>query len=75
MELEAKLDEKKKEAQEKQKRILELQDKVREFSQMQSRVEEKTRHLEASNKERNILEKELIATRSEFAGVKRTLGI
>lgn len=75
MELEAKLDEKKKEAQEKQKRILELQDKVREFSQMESQVEEKTRRLEASNKERDILEKELIATRSELASVKRTLGI
>ncbi|XP_071572923.1 citron Rho-interacting kinase isoform X2 [Temnothorax nylanderi] len=73
MELEAKLDEKRKEAQEKQKRILELQDKVREFSQMESQVEQKTRRLETSNKERDILEKELIATRSELAGVKRTL--
>ncbi|KAL0105773.1 hypothetical protein PUN28_015885 [Cardiocondyla obscurior] len=73
MELEAKLDEKKKEAQEKQKRIIELQDKVREFCQMESKVEEKARRLEASNKERDIFEKELIATRSELAGIKRTL--
>ncbi|XP_036141937.1 citron Rho-interacting kinase isoform X2 [Monomorium pharaonis] len=73
MELESKLDEKKKEVQEKQKKILELQDKVRGFSQMESRVEEKTRRLETSNKERDMLEKELIATRSELAGIKRTL--
>lgn len=75
MELETKLDEKTKEVQEKQKRILELQDKVRGFSQMESQVEEKTRKLEASNKERDILEKELIAARSQLAGVKRTLGM
>ncbi|RLU24886.1 hypothetical protein DMN91_002977 [Ooceraea biroi] len=70
---EAKLDEKKKEAQEKQKKILELEDKLRKFSQMESHVEEKTRKLEASNKERDILEKELKSTRSELSGVKRTL--
>jgi len=74
MELETKLDEKKKEVQEKQKRILELQDKVRGFSQMESQIEEKTRKLEASNKERDMLEKELITTKSELAGIKRTLG-
>lgn len=75
IELEAKLNEKKKEVQKKQKEILELQDKVREFSRMESQVEEKIRKLEASNKERDILEKELIATRSQLAGIKRTLGI
>lgn len=75
MALEAKLDEKKKEVQEKQKKILELQDKVREFTQIESQILEKKRRLEASNKERDILEKELIATRSQLAGVKRTLGI
>ncbi|KYQ54715.1 Citron Rho-interacting kinase [Trachymyrmex zeteki] len=73
MELETKLDEKNKEIQEKQKRIFELQDQIRRFSQMESQVEEKTRKLEASNKERDILEKELITTRSELAGIKRTL--
>ncbi|KAG5324664.1 KIBRA protein, partial [Acromyrmex heyeri] len=73
MELETKLDVKNKEIQEKQKRIFELQDQVRRFSQMESQVEEKTRKLEASNKERDILEKELITTRSELAGIKRTL--
>lgn len=76
MELETKLDEKKKELQEKQmqRKIHELQDKVREFSQMESQLEEKTRRLQTSNRERDILEKELIATRSELAGIKRTLG-
>lgn len=75
MELETKLDEKKKELQEKQmqRKIHELQDKVREFSQMESQLEEKTRRLQTSNRERDILEKELIATRSELAGIKRTL--
>lgn len=75
MELEAKLDKKEKDAQVKQKKILELQDKVREFTQMEFQVKEKTRQLEASNMKRNISEKELIATRSELASVKSTLGI
>lgn len=75
MELEAKLDKKEKNVQEKQKKILELQDKVREFSHMEFQVKEKTRQLEASNMKRNIFEKELIATRSELAGIKSTLGI
>lgn len=74
LELEAKLDKKGKEAQEKQKKIFELQDKVREFSQMEFQVKEKTRQLDASNMKRNIFEKELIATRSELASVKSTLG-
>ncbi|KAL6430432.1 hypothetical protein ACFW04_007807 [Cataglyphis niger] len=75
MELETKLDEKKKELQEKQmqRKIHELQDKVRELSQIESQLEEKTQRLQTSNKERDILEKELIATRSELAGIKRTL--
>lgn len=74
MELKVKLDEREKEAQEKHKKILELQDKVREFSQMEFQVKEKTRQLEATNMKRNIFEKELIATRSELASVKSTLG-
>lgn len=76
MELETKLDEKKKELQEKQmqRKIHELQDKVRELSQIESQLEEKTRRLQTSNKERDILEKELITTRSELASLKRTLG-
>lgn len=74
MDLETKLDAKKKEVQEKQKKILELQDKVREFSQMESQLAEKIRRLGTSNKERDILEKELITTRSELASIKRTLG-
>ncbi|KYN01848.1 Citron Rho-interacting kinase [Cyphomyrmex costatus] len=77
MEFKTKLDEKAKEVQEKQKNILELQDQVRgnlwRISQVESQVEEKTRKLEASNKEKDIFEKELISTRSELAGIKRTL--
>ncbi|XP_043502647.1 citron Rho-interacting kinase-like isoform X1 [Polistes fuscatus] len=73
MELEMQLDRKKKEVQEKQKKILELQDKVREVVQMEYQLEEKVKRLEASNKERDRLERELIATRSELATVNRTL--
>lgn len=62
-----------KEVQEKQKKILE-QEKVREFSQMEIQLEDKTRRLKAFNKERDVLEKELITTKSELAGIKRTLG-
>lgn len=74
MELEMQLDYKKKEIQEKQKKILELQDKVREIVQLEYQLEEKVKRLEASNKERDKLERELITTRSELAAVKRTLG-
>ncbi|XP_046818250.1 citron Rho-interacting kinase-like isoform X1 [Vespa crabro] len=73
MELEMQLDYKKKEIQEKQKKILELQDKVREIVQLEHQLEEKVKRLEASNKERDKLERELITTRSELAAVKRTL--
>ncbi|KAI4502502.1 hypothetical protein M0802_002414 [Mischocyttarus mexicanus] len=73
MELETQLDRKKKEVQEKQKKILELQDKVREIVQMEHQLEEKVKRLDASNKERDRLERELISTRSELATIKRTL--
>ncbi|EFN89137.1 Citron Rho-interacting kinase [Harpegnathos saltator] len=66
MEFEAKLA-KRREVQEK------IIDKARQISQIEMQLEEKSRRLEASNKERDILEKELITTRSELAGVKRTL--
>lgn len=49
-------------------------DKNKQVSQIEVQLEEKSRRLEASNKERDILEKELITTRSELAGVRRTLG-
>ncbi|CAK9811906.1 Citron rho-interacting kinase [Anthophora plagiata] len=72
-ELEAQLDTKKKEMQQKQKKIFELQDKVGQMMQLETQLQEKTRRLEAFSKERDILERELIATRSELTGIKRTL--
>ncbi|XP_014477058.1 PREDICTED: citron Rho-interacting kinase-like [Dinoponera quadriceps] len=63
---------KKKEIQEKQQ-ILKDKSLARQISQIEIQLEEKSRKLEAFNKERNILEKELISTRSELAGIKRTL--
>ncbi|XP_054009633.1 citron Rho-interacting kinase-like isoform X1 [Hylaeus anthracinus] len=72
-ELEAQLDNKKKELQEKQKKIFELQDKVSQMACLESQLEEKTKRLEVFSKEREILERELIATRSELNGIKRTL--
>lgn len=73
-ELEAQLDCKKKKLQEKQKKIFELQEKVSQMTCLETKVEEKTKRLEAFNKERDILERELVATRSELTGIKRTLG-
>ncbi|XP_076226839.1 fatty acid synthase [Nomia melanderi] len=72
-ELEAQLDNKKKELQEKQKKIFNLQDKVSQLAQLEMKLEEKTKRLETFNKERDILERELVATRSEVTGIKRTL--
>ncbi|KZC12653.1 PREDICTED: citron Rho-interacting kinase-like [Dufourea novaeangliae] len=72
-ELEAQLDNRKRELQEKQKKIFELQEKVGQLEQFEAKFEEKTKRLEAFNKERDILERELVATRSELTGVKRTL--
>lgn len=51
-----------------------MEDKARKSSQLETQLEEKTKKLEASNKERDILEKELKSTRSELSGIKRTLG-
>ncbi|OAD57942.1 Citron Rho-interacting kinase [Eufriesea mexicana] len=72
-ELEAQLDIKKKEIQEKQKTIFELQDKVSQVIQLEAQLLEKNKRLEAFNKERDIIERELVATRSELTGLKRTL--
>ncbi|XP_033319772.1 citron Rho-interacting kinase-like isoform X1 [Bombus bifarius] len=72
-ELEAQLDSKKKEIQEKQKKIFELQEKISCMTQLEAQLQEKSKRLEAFNKERDILERELIATKSELNGIKRTL--
>ncbi|XP_066594559.1 citron Rho-interacting kinase-like isoform X2 [Prorops nasuta] len=65
----------KKEFQEKQKKILELQDKEKEITKLYSHLEEKSRKLEAANRERDKFEKELVTTKSELAGIKRTLDL
>ncbi|XP_076382068.1 fatty acid synthase [Megalopta genalis] len=72
-ELEAQLDDKKRDLQEKQKMIFKLQGKVSQLAQLEAKLEEKTKRLEAFSKERDILERELITTRSEVSGIKRTL--
>ncbi|XP_043250640.1 citron rho-interacting kinase-like [Colletes gigas] len=72
-ELEAQLDSKKKDIQEKQKKIFELQEKVGKMACLETKLEEKKKRLEAFNKERDLLERELVSTRSELAGIKRTL--
>lgn len=68
-----------KEIREQQKKLLELQDKTstnfRMTSNLESQLEESTRRLEVSNRERDKFERELVTTKSELAGVKRTLGM
>lgn len=44
------------------------------MTQLEAQLQEKSKRLEAFNKERDILERELIATKSELNGIKRTLG-
>lgn len=44
------------------------------MTQLEVQLQEKSKRLEAFNKERDILERELIATKSELNGIKRTLG-
>lgn len=41
---------------------------------MELQLQEKIKRLEAFSKERDILEKELISTKAELTGIKRTLG-
>lgn len=66
------------EVREQKKKLLELQDKTesnfRMTSNLEAQLEEMTKRLEASNRERDKFERELITTKSELVGVKRTLG-
>ena len=66
------------EVREQKKKLLELQDKTesnyRMTSNLEHQVEEMTKRLEVANRERDKFERELVTTKSELAGVKRTLG-
>ncbi|XP_001605786.1 citron Rho-interacting kinase isoform X2 [Nasonia vitripennis] len=68
-----------KEVREQKKKLLELQDKTetnfRMTSNLEHQLEETTKRLEASNRERDKYERELVTTKSELAGVKRTLDL
>lgn len=68
-----------KEVREQKKKLLELQDQTesnyRMTSNLENQLEETTKRLEASNRERDKFERELVTTKSELAGVKRTLGM
>lgn len=67
-----------KEVREQQKKLLALQDKTvsqyKMTSNLENQLEEMTKKLEVSNRERDKYERELVTTKSELSGVKRTLG-
>ncbi|XP_058805938.1 citron rho-interacting kinase-like isoform X2 [Phymastichus coffea] len=68
-----------KEIREQKKKLLELQDKTesnyRMTSNLETQLENTTKRLDIANKERDKFEKELVNTKSELAGVKRTLDL
>jgi septal ring factor EnvC (AmiA/AmiB activator) len=68
-----------KEVREQKKKLLELQDKTasnyRMTSNLETQLDEMTKRLEVSHRERDKFERELVTTKSELAGIKRTLGI
>lgn len=67
-----------KEVREQQKKLLALQDKTvsqyKMTSNLEHQLEEMTKKIDVSNRERDKYERELVTTKSELAGVKRTLG-
>lgn len=77
-EIETQLEAKKKELQDCQKKLLSLEDKAnansRQCSSLEFQLDEKSKRFEASNKERDKLERELTKARSDIASMKRTLG-
>lgn len=77
--LQAQLDSKKKEYNELQRQLYELRDKSstssRRATTFETHLDEKTKLLELSNKERDKLERELASAKADLASIKRTLGI
>lgn len=81
MDLDAEFENKKrelKEVREQRKKLLELQDKtslnLKANSNLESQLTEKSKQLDLSNRKRDNLERELVTSRSEAAGIKRILG-
>ncbi|XP_043289396.1 citron Rho-interacting kinase-like [Venturia canescens] len=77
LELSTEMEYKKKEYQDRHKKLLELQDKATSdtvFS-LESQLEEKNKKLEVLSKERDKLERELVNCRSDIMSVKRTLDL
>ncbi|XP_051160564.1 citron Rho-interacting kinase-like isoform X3 [Leptopilina boulardi] len=66
-----------KEVREQRKKLLELQDKtslnLKANSNLESQLTEKSKQLDLSNRKRDNLERELVTSRSEAAGIKRIL--
>lgn len=77
LELSTEMAYKKKEFQDRHKKLLELQDKATSDTvcSLESQLEDKNRKLAASNKERDKLERELINSRTEIASIMRTLDL
>lgn len=77
-ELQAQLDSKKKEFNDLQRQLYELRDmsstSSRRATTFETHLDEKTKLLELSNKERDKLERELASTKADMASIKRTLG-
>ncbi|XP_012254353.2 citron Rho-interacting kinase [Athalia rosae] len=78
-ELVTQLENKRRELQDYQKKLLSIEDKATtntiQCSSLELRLEEKSKRLEASNRERDKLERELTKARSDIAGMKRTLDL
>ncbi|XP_014204080.1 citron Rho-interacting kinase [Copidosoma floridanum] len=68
-----------KEIREQKKKLLALQDKTesnyRMTSNLENQLEETTKRLEITSRERDKFERELVTTKSELAGIKRTLDL
>lgn len=78
-EIETQLENKRKELQDYQKKLLSIEDKAsantRLCSNLEFQLDEKSKRLEASSRERDKLERELTKARSDMAGMKRTLDL
>lgn len=75
LELSSEMEYKKREYQDRHRKLLELQDKATldAVSSLESQLEEKKKKLEVASKERDKLERELMNCRSDLMSVKRTL--
>ena len=68
-----------KEVRDQQKKLLQLHDRtesnLRMTSNLENQLDEANKKLEVANRERDKYEKELVSTKSELSGIRRTLGI